>query len=430
MDSADWTADGSELAAVRQVSGKFRIEFPLGKVLYESPGGWLASVRVSPRGDALAFLEYTLGGEDTGNVVVLDRNGKQIVRSELFWSAEGLAWSPRGDEVWFGATRDQQLANEVHALSLSGKDRVVLRLPGILRLHDVSRDGQLLVSKEAWRGAISFRGQGEQRERDLSWLDYSILTDLSRDGADVAFSEEGEAAGHKWFSYIRKTDGSPAVKLGIWGRPVFSPDKKWVLAGKSPGVADRLVLFPTGVGEIRTLPNVTQRYTSPGWMPGGNQVVFAGNDGHVWRIYTQDLNGGKPQAVTPPVLIEPERFESNLISPDGKLVFARDLEGKAWLYPVAGRPPRAIQGIATDDVWINWSIDGLSAYTFRWGEIPARIFRLDLARGMKRPVAEIAPGDRVGLSAIVTVRVTPDGKSYAYTYERVLSELYLVSGVK
>ena len=430
VNSADWTADGRELATVRQVSGKFRIEFPQGKVLYESPGGWLTSVRVSTRGDAVAFLEYTLGGEDTGNVVVLDRSGKQIVRSELFWSAEGLAWSPRADEVWFGATRDQQLANEVHALSLSGKDRVILRLPGVLRLHDVSRDGLLLVSKEAWRGSASFRRAGEQKERDLSWLDYSIVTDLSRNGEEIAFSEEGEAAGHEWYSYVRKTDGSPAVKLGISGRPVFSPDGKWVLAGKSPGSADRLVLFPTGVGETKSLPNLIQRYTSPGWMPDGKQIVFAGNDGHGWKIYTQDLDGGRPQAVTPPVLIEPERYESNLSSPDGKLVFARDLEGRAWLYPVAGGQPRALQGISNYDVWTGWSSDGRSAYIFRWGEIPARVFRLDLFNGKKQLLTELAPLDRVGLSAIVTVRATPDGKSYAYTYERVLSELYLVSGVK
>jgi hypothetical protein len=207
VNSADWSADGKELAVVRQLAGNFRVEFPLGKVLYERAGAWLRSVRISPRGDAVAFAEHPLGSEDAGTVVVLDRSGKQIVRSEFFYSVEGLSWSPRGDEVWFAATQDQQLANEIHALGLSGKDRVILRLPGFLRLHDVSRTGHLLLSREVLRGAMFFRGPGDRQERDLSWLDYSTVTDLSRDGSIVGFSEEGQAARNSFYAYTRRTDG-------------------------------------------------------------------------------------------------------------------------------------------------------------------------------------------------------------------------------
>jgi eukaryotic-like serine/threonine-protein kinase len=432
VNSADWAEDGNELAVVHQVSGKFRVEFPLGKVLYESQDGWLRSLRVSPLGGAVAFVEHSLWEGDAGAVVVMDRTGKEIVRSQFFWSVEGLGWSPKGDEVWFAASNIEQVANEIHALTLSGKDRVILRLPGLLRLHDVSRDGRLLISREVWRGRILFRGPGETKERDLSWLDVSMVTDLSPDGKYLAFSEEGEATRNAFFSYMRKTDGSPAVKLGTWGRPVFSPDHNWVLSALSvTPTADRLVLFPTGVGEARYLSSYSiQHFASWSWMPDGKEIIFAGNDGHGWRMYIEDLVGGAPRPVTPPVvLIGPETYQCHMVSPDEKYVFARDLEGKAWLYPLAGGDPRPVPGIHRDDVWINWSMDGHSGYVFRWGGIPGRVFRLDLSTGNKQPILELSP-DPAGLSAIPTIRITPDGKSYAYTSEHIFSELYLVDGVR
>lgn len=99
-------------------------------------------------------------------------------------------------------------------------------------------------------------------------------------------------------------------------------------------------------------------------------------------------------------------------------------------YPVTGGEPRPISGMDSDDVWINWSFDGRSGYLFHWGEVPARVFRLDLTTGQRQLVTVISPTDRVGLTAIMTVRMTPDAKALAYTCDRDLSELFLVDGVK
>jgi serine/threonine protein kinase/Tol biopolymer transport system component len=429
VNSADWSADGSELAVTRQTAGKFQVEFPLGKVLYQATGGWLRSARTSPRGDAIAFVEHPVGAEDQGRVLVIDRSGNVKLRTPLVWSVEGIAWSPQGDEVWVGESQDQAFANEIHGFDLSGRDRVILRLPGFHRLQDVSRDGRLLVSRETWKAEAQFRGAQTQQERDLSWLDYPVVTDISPDGSTILFSEEGEAVGTNFISYMRKPDGSPAVKLGVGGRPVLSPDGKWVVVCSNS--FDRVVLLPTGTGEPRTLgAYAMQRYASPGWMPAGKEIYFAGNDGHGWRIYTQNLGGAEPRAITPPVLIKPETFESNLLSPDGKLFFARDLEGKAWLYPIGSGEQRAIPGMAPEDVWIGWARDNRSAYVLRWAEIPGRLQRLDLATGRKQPLAALAPADRVGLTTIMSARITPDARFIVYTAERALSELYLVSGMK
>ena len=52
VESADWSPDGTSLAVVRNVSGRERLEYPIGKVLYETSGGWISYPRVSPKGDS------------------------------------------------------------------------------------------------------------------------------------------------------------------------------------------------------------------------------------------------------------------------------------------------------------------------------------------------------------------------------------------
>jgi len=128
---------------------------------------------------------------------------------------EGVAWPPNDREVWFSATRNEAWANAIHSLNVSGKERTLLRLPGILRLWDISRDGQVLLSKESWTTGLQFRGPKDLKERDLSWLDTTIITDLSPDGATLAFEEAGAAARSGVYkAYLRKTDGSAPTELG------------------------------------------------------------------------------------------------------------------------------------------------------------------------------------------------------------------------
>ena len=245
--AADWGADGSEMAVIRQVGGKYRAEFPYGKVLYESthPLGYL---RIAPHNNTVAFVEFSSVDGDAGWLIAVDRNGKQLLRSAAFISTEGLAWSPSGEEVWVGATRTEGWANEVIGLGLNGKRRVVLRLPGNLRLHDVSRDGRVLLSKESWRSGLQFRGPADKKERDLSWLDYATLRDISTDGNWISFDDWGSAAGASGLAFLRKTDGSPAIKLGQYGEPVLSPDTKQVLASNATTVnLAGFALLPTGV---------------------------------------------------------------------------------------------------------------------------------------------------------------------------------------
>ncbi|MGC2478116.1 MAG: protein kinase [Candidatus Sulfotelmatobacter sp.] len=428
---ADWNADGSEIAVIREVSGKYRIEFPRGKVVYESDRT-PAYVRISPRGDAVAFAEFYNVDGDAGWVVAVDRNGKEKLRRGPFISIEGVAWAPAGDEVWAAATASEGWADAVLGFGLNRRDRVVLRLPGITRLHDVSRDGRLLISKESWRSGLQFRGPGDTKERDLAWLDYAALHDLSSDGKQIAFDDWGSAAGATGLGYLRKTDGSSAVKLGTWGQAVFSPDGSRVLAFDQSGLGSvKLDFLPTGVGEPQSLsPNHMQQAASLGWMPDGKAIYFAGADGHGWRMYLQDDSGGSPRAVTPLISVKRNHSESHLVSPDEKFIFARDVNERGKLYPIAGGEPRSIPGWMPEDVWVNWAADGQSAYIYDDDKTSARLYRLDLSTGKRRQIWTLAPSDAAGVTAVLNVRMTADGKTYAYSYNRELSDLFVVAGVK
>jgi len=425
--SADWTPDGSEMAAVREANGKFQVEFPLGRVIYESQN-WINSVRISPQGNAVAFVQYSTDAADVGAVVVLDRNGKQITRSEQFPSIEGLFWRPSGEQIWFAATH-KGWADTIYALNLTGKQRVVLAFPGTLRLWDISKDGQILFSDEQWRMGIQYRGAKSVGERDFSWLDGSDISDISSDGHNVAFSEWGEAAGALPIAYVRKADDASVVKLGLGRTPVFSPDGKWVVASAfNPA---HLVLLPVGIGAARSLqPYGLQQFVSAGWMPGGNAVYFAGNDGTSWRVYVQNIEGGAPRAVTPSIKVDQTTIRANFVSPDGKVIFARDLAGKGWLYPVAGGQPRPVVGLAPEDLWVNWTSDGRSVYVFQDKETHVEVFRLELSTGRRQLFGTFAPTDTAGLTGIPDLIITPDGKSYAYSYNRSLSTLYVAHGLQ
>jgi eukaryotic-like serine/threonine-protein kinase len=429
--AADWTSDGSAMAVIRQVEGKNRVEFPIGKVLYESsqPLGYL---RIAPGGDAVAFAEFLAVDGDAGWLNALDRSGKQLFRSSTFVSTEGVAWAPSGKEVWVAATYTEGWANEIIGFSLTGKERIVLRLPGIVRLHDVSRDGRILLTQESWRSGLQFRGPNDQKERDLSWLDYAYLRDLSTDGSWLTFDDWGSAAGASGLAYFRKSDGSPAIKLGQYSQEVLSQDHRQILATDAATTSvPHFVLLPTGVGEILRLPdNGLRGATSTGFTSDGKAIYFAGDDGHGWKMYLQTLAGGAARSITPEISVRRNHLETHILSPDGKFFFARDLDDKGRLYPIAGGEAKLIPGWSAEDIWVTWSADGRSAFVYHDDKTSAPLYKLDLSTGKRQLITTLAPSDSAGVTTIQAVRMTPDGKTYAYSFSRELSDLFVVEGVR
>ncbi|HEY3123942.1 MAG TPA: hypothetical protein VGK70_07730, partial [Thermoanaerobaculia bacterium] len=420
---ADWAPDSTSLAVVREVGPQRYLEFPIGKVLYKTDG-WISHPRVSPKGDRVAFLDHPAYGDDGGTAAVVDRSGKKKTLSDLFATAQGLAWSANGEEVWFTAA-PYGFNRGIYAASLSRQQRLLSRVTGNLTLQDVSHDGVALISHDVLRAGIIGLSPGEQKERDLSWLDWSLARSLSPDGRTILIGESGEGGGAGYSVYVRGTDGSPAIRLGEGTAESLSPDGRWALAIVRPTKEAQLVAYPTGTGEARPLPTDGLKVQQADWLPDGKRVLFEGiEDGHGVRIYVRDFAGGKARAISP----EGYRFFKGAISPDGKSVAVRGPDGRLYLYPVEGGEPTPLPGLTTLDRPVGWTTDRL-LYVHR-REAPARVYRYDPASGQKQLWRDFMPGDAAGVSQISRVIPTADGKSYVYTYNRILSDLYLVEGLK
>jgi dipeptidyl aminopeptidase/acylaminoacyl peptidase len=421
---ADWSPDGTNFAIVRDLGGQNRLEYPIGKVLYQT-AGWISHPRISPQGNYIAFIDHSARRDDAGSVAMVDLAGHKKTLSEEWGSAQGLAWAPSGAEIWFTSTKIGN-GRSLTAVDLSGKERLFAREPGTLTLQDVGRDGSILLTLDALRAGMMGRTEGETKERDLSWLDWSIPADLSADGKTLVFTEAGEGGGQNYAAYTRNTDGSPAVRLGDGSAYALSPDGQWVISSvlRSPS---QLSLLPTGAGEARPLTHDAIDHVRARWFPDGKRFLFLGNEpGHGVRLWIQDAEGGKPRAITPEG-VSATQWE---IFPDGKLVAAVGPDQRGYLYSVDGGEPRPIPGFPQGDTAVGWSSDGRSLFIYRPGELPAKIYRLDVATGQKQLWRELMPADSAGVTDIGPILITPDAKTYVYEYGRTLSDLYLVEGLK
>jgi len=278
--AADWSPNGKDLAVVHYEGGKCRLEFPIGNVLYErDAGGWISEVRIAPRGDRIAFIDHpVVRFDEYGVVAVIDLQGNKRNLSKEYFSTRGLAWSPSGDEVWFTAGGDD-LNRSLRAVNMSGKERLITHVPGCLNLQDIAKDGRALVTREDARIGMMVLAPGETQERDLSWLDGSWIRGISSDGQTVLFDEENAASKPAPTVYIRKTDGSPAVRLGDGTAVSLSPDGKWALAHRRYTTPTQMVLLPTGAGDLKVIGggDITFREASL-WLPDSTRVLLRGNE--------------------------------------------------------------------------------------------------------------------------------------------------------
>ncbi len=425
----DWSPDGATMAVVRQSGPLQRLEYPVGKVLYET-SGWISHLRVSPDGLRVAFLDHSILGDDRGKVAVADRSGWKVLGG-TWASAWGLAWPAGGKEIWFTATKTGW-HRELWALSLSGKERLVARSLASLTLQDIAQSGRVLLAHDTIRFGTLARPPDGKEERELSWLDAGLITDISPDGRKILLNEYGEGAGEGYSIYLRGTDGSPAVRLGPGSNPRFSPDGKWVLTADIRAEPPQLVLLPTGPGEPVPVTRDRLEHIDGQVLPDGKRIVFsAGEAGRGRRLYVQAISGGKPDPISPEgIRGSLEGLGIGPISPDGRFVPAFGPDGKLHLYPTSPGDSVPVSGVLKGEFPIQWSPDAKSLYVRGPGELPARVFRVDPVSGKRELWNQFAPSDPTGVVTVQGVVMTPDAAAYAYTYVRILSELYVAEGLK
>jgi eukaryotic-like serine/threonine-protein kinase len=421
VEDADWDVAGENLVIARRLGapGDTALEYPPGKRLFTTSGA-IRFPRMARDGRAIAFLHDPAGIGAGGRVAVVDLAGHVTELTSNWTKARGLSWSPSGDEIWFTAANGQD-NRALRAVKLDKRQRVVLEAPSSLTLWDVAADGRALVTRDdEWRSMVGLV-PGWTRERDLSLYDATGVGDLSDDGRTLLFAD-------RFGIFTRATDGTPPVALGLDGfADDLSPDGRWVVATSRP--ADQLVLLPTGAGEPRVVPShgITS-YRGAVWCPDGRRIIFNGvMPGQDFRAYVQDVS---PEGAGPPRPLTTKDAGVVSVSPDGRWAAATQPNKGVSLWPVEGGPPVGVPGSEPDDRPVGFSADGQHLWVFQRGEVPARVFRVDILSGRRELSRSLSPLDPAGVYSILNFKITPSGNAYFYSYAGVLSQLYLVRGLK
>ena len=319
-------------------------------------------------------------------------------------------------------------ARALYAVTPSGRLRQVAAVPGGMRLQDIARDGGVLFAVDNDRWGLLGVLPGESEPRDLSGLDWSWGAILSRDGKTLVYTEEGEGAVDGYSVYLRRLDGSPAVRLGEGEALALSPDGRYVLCTLPRTSPAQMVLLPTGPGERRVLPQDAISHVLGEFLPDGRRILFVGHEpGRPSRVFVQDLEAGSPRAVTP------EGVTGTLMTPDGLAVVA-GLEAEDapfLLHPLDGGSPRPFPVLGPKDIPLRFATDGRSLYVRgRRDDMPARVYRVDVATGRRQLVRELSPSDAAATTLLYCWDVSSDGRTLVFSYTHSLGQLYLAEGLR
>jgi Tol biopolymer transport system component len=425
VQDADWAADGENMAVVRFVpeNGHWRLEYPVGKVLLDSIN-WISHPKISPDGKRVAFADHeNTGGDDRGTVAVIEPDGSEKKLSPGWSSVQGILWSPAGDEIWFTASDSGSAAN-LRGVTLAGKVRTIINVPGGMWLQDARGGTTLMTTNQARLGIRAMPPQGKE-EVDLGWFGWSLPRDISRDGKKVLFEEEAEGGGPNYTVFLRDTDGSPPVRIGEGTGEAISPDNKWVIT--KPAKGGPLSVVPTGAGEARQLTHDNISYGAVRYLPDGKQLVASGIEaGHGVRDYLIDLSSGNAKPITP------EGTSGVRLSPDGRSVAVIGPDGKWGIWPLDGSGFRPVPGLDSKYYVSDWSPDGTSLYALssQSREGAAKVYRVNVVTGKMEFWKTFGENLPAGVASVGGPRFSGDGSSYAYVYSRVLSQAYVVKGLQ
>ena len=419
---ADITADGKDLAVVRCDTDQQSLEFPIGKALYRT-GGWIDHPAISPGRNEVAFIDHPIAGDDRGYIVLVNLSGKSERLTEEWASIKALTWSRRTQEVWFSASIGGESV-ALRAVTRSGKQRVLYSAPVDLMIRDINAQGQVLLTATRSSSEIALHRPGLTSDRVLDFgSSTGSIAGLSDDGSLLAVNYSGSGTGTDYLTYVIRTDSPELIRLGEGDPSGISPDGRWILSFR-PSSAGKIILYPTGTGEPRSfdIGPIANTGIFCSWTRDSSRFVYTGSEsGKPPRPYMIDVATRTARPVAP------ENTSDAMISPDGHFVLGRNAQGFA-LYPIDGGAPQPVHGISAHEYPVQWDSSGTKLYV--WDRtFPAHVSLLDVRTGERKPWLNTMPPDPAGL-LYANLFLTPDGKSYAYRYRRVLSTLYVTDGLR
>ena len=462
VGEAVWDGNGLATISADEAHARIRLDFA-GRQLVEDEAGerLLRHLCLSRDGQRIALVDVAQGKVE---IVSFDRSG---ARQVLYRSSNdltgnsmtGLAWGPAG-YVWCSQVDGDQTM--VWSVRPGAKPRVHWRGPGLLELMDVSREGRLLLAHHRVRLGVLSRREGTAQPIDLSIQDHSQAIGLSDDGQTVVILEspvmDGGTAEDK--VYLRKLNASSAVLMARGAPRTISNDARWLhldISALPPAERDpamltairqagldpdrsfdpntrrpHLLMIPTGAGRPYVVPlpaNFADAdYALP--LPDGQHLLFNGLEkGRASRWYVTDREGKQVRGVGPEGYglvniggpqLSPDR--ARMVVTDGRTSLIQDL---------AGGEPRPIPGLEPYARTLGWAADGRGLLTRTDGDrLPVTVSRFDFESGKSTPVLSLDLPDPVGFHVIRGVLLTPDARTVVYTYQKVLSELFVVEGVQ
>lgn len=411
-----------------------QIEFPLGVPRYTT-AGLLSELRISPRGDRVAYLEHSVRIDNRSEVWLMDRRGTRKQLTFEGKSITGLTWARDGSELLFSADPGSGRQYSIYAVRLDGSLRHVMEVPGSFILQDVSREGRWLVMRDERRTSVFVHRPEWSEDHDLSWFDESTGGLLTDDGASIVFAESNASAGgDEPIVCLRKTDGSPVVKLGAGTPTDISDDGKWVLARVDVSHGEQLVLYPTGAGTTRKInTGGVDNLWRASFFPGGDSVLFSGGiSGAAMRCYVQSLAGGSPRPVTPEGVF---RFK---VSQHGSsfLVRAAAPDSRYLRYDAGSTAWAPVPWLTNSDAVWYWDSESNIALVSRklkgrtFNDVPIVLETVDLRKGRRKPFRVLDPPESRGLQGVSFTDVTPDLLTYTYDASWKRSSLWVVEPAK
>jgi eukaryotic-like serine/threonine-protein kinase len=416
---ADWAPDGEHLAVIDRKDERWRLEYPIGKVLLETDN-WISDIRVSPDGKNVALFRHPPASKDDRGVVVLvDQAGNQKVISAEWEALEGMAWTPDGKEVWYSAAQsgDQYC---VRASTLAGKERAVFCGTDGTRIHDIAASGKTLVSTQRQNVTMAAVEHGSNTQHDLTSLGMSIDPRVTPDGAEVVSTDPSERGGSDYAVYVQKLSGGTPVRIasGGYGSDV-SDDGKWVLVVMPGDTSGRVQVVPTGAGETQTLQWDGFELSSANWFPDNQHILlFGGPVGQSVGLYMTDRSGSAPK-----MLLKDAPAWADVM-PDGEhLLLLRDTT--LVQRSMKDGSEKNLRALLPGEKPVDWSREPNHLFTQIVAPTQVRVDKIDLLSEKRETWQVFQPKNYDGTGfSVQELTITPDGKWMLLSYVGQQGEFY------
>jgi hypothetical protein len=306
-------------------------------------------------------------------------------------------------------------------------------VPRDLLVLDIDSRGRVLLTGSDAGGALAGAAAGETRDRDLNWGRWTLPGYVSRDGRTMLLSSLDEFD-PDYKVLMRSMDGAAPIQIGRGRAQALSPDGKWALA-ITPSEPHRVLLFPTGPGESREVdvgdldPNVAT------FVPRGLTIAAVGRRSGSPAALVIDIMSGKRTTLDLAVLqgraFGLRRYLPTHASTDGSLLAVQADDGKVIAWSLEdSRPGRELASLGENEAFVGWSADRARIYVAAWNGPKARIDALDVTNGRRTTIREITVADPAGMMMVPDLYLSADAGSYIYGFSRMLSTLYVVSGLR